>query len=127
MATKSETRQAGRSGSGRERMPRFRRRARFLDVLIVAARRLCGFARPAPAGAADKLALFSVPSACSGESKLLWRVVFSQGTKSLNNFSAGPWHPSKEHVERWAAWLRAYGQQAQVQSSAESGAMLRSG
>ena len=58
---------------------------------------------------------------------MLWRVVFSQGAKHLDNFTAGPWHPDRDHVERWAAWLRAHGQHAQVQSSTESGALVRTG
>jgi hypothetical protein len=48
---------------------------------------------------------------------VLWRVVYGRGSKVLTNFAAGPWHPDKEHVEHWAAWLRVHGQDVQVQSS----------
>jgi len=56
---------------------------------------------------------------------VLWRVVFGQRVREPANLWAGPWHPSKDHVERWAEWFRSLGQEAQVQSSTDSGAMLR--
>jgi hypothetical protein len=56
---------------------------------------------------------------------VLWRVVFGQRVREPANLWAGPWHPSKDHVERWAAWFRGLGQDAQVQSSSDSGASLR--
>lgn len=56
---------------------------------------------------------------------VLWRVVFGQRVREPANLWAGPWHPSRDHVERWAAWFRALGQDAQVQSSSEGGASLR--
>jgi hypothetical protein len=58
---------------------------------------------------------------------VLWRVVYGQGSKALTNFSAGPWHPDKEHIERWAAWLRGQGQEAQVQSSTQAVSRLLGG
>ena len=58
---------------------------------------------------------------------MLWRVVFGVNGKAAMNFSAGPWHPDKQHIQGWANWLRAMGQEARVQSSAESGARLAGG
>jgi len=56
---------------------------------------------------------------------VLWRVVFGQRVREPANLSAGPWHPDKDHVERWAAWFRSLGQDAQVQSSNDGGARPR--
>lgn len=56
---------------------------------------------------------------------MLWRVVFGQRVREPANLWAGPWHPSKDHVERWAAWFRAQGQDAQVQSSNDFGTTMR--
>ena len=47
----------------------------------------------------------------------MWRIVYGRGRKEHSAFSAGPWHPDKAHIERWAAWLQAMGQDVQVQSS----------
>jgi len=56
---------------------------------------------------------------------VLWRVVFGQRVREPANLWAGPWHPSKDQVERWAAWFRAQGQDAHVQSSHDIGTTMR--
>jgi len=58
---------------------------------------------------------------------VLWRVVYGQYGREHTGFSAGPWHPDKAHVESWAAWLRARGQYAQVQSNSQAGSRLLGG
>ena len=58
---------------------------------------------------------------------MLWRIVYGRCSKEPTGFSAGPWHPDKAHVERWAAWLRTFGQFAQVQSSGQAGSSLQIG
>lgn len=60
----------------------------------------------------------------AGVRQVLWRVVFGSRVREPANLWAGPWHPDKDHIERWAAWFRAQGQDAQVQSSRQDGSLV---
>lgn len=47
---------------------------------------------------------------------LLWRVVYNAlDNRRKSPWDAGPWHPDRERVERFAAWLRRLGHHAEVQ------------
>jgi hypothetical protein len=59
------------------------------------------------------------------KSSVLWRVVFGPRVRQPTNLWAGPWQVDRAHAERWAAWFRSLGQDAQVQSSQQGGAMMR--
>ena len=56
-----------------------------------------------------------------GEVPILWRVVYNAQTNRLGSgWDAGPWHPDRQRVERFAAWLRGLGHCVEVQNNGAS-------
>jgi hypothetical protein len=54
------------------------------------------------------------------EKTLLWRVIYAPRVMlACDGFSAGPWHPDKQYVERCAASLKGLGPVG-VQSNAQA-------
>lgn len=54
------------------------------------------------------------------EKTLLWRVFYTpRVTLTFDGFSAGPWHPDKAYIERYAASLRSL-RPVGVQSNAQA-------
>ncbi len=54
----------------------------------------------------------------AGEGPLLWRVVYNGQTNRMGGgWDAGPWHPDRDRVEHFAAWLRTLGHHVEVQNN----------
>lgn len=51
--------------------------------------------------------------------------MFGPRVRQPTNLWAGPWQADRALAERWAAWFRSLGQDAQVQSNQQSGAVMR--